>query len=90
MPRRGRNEQLVRVLRLVSELLDRNGLDLYELAERHETTTRTIRRDLEALESVGVPLLRRLGDGGRVKWSIDAEQLRARGLEALGQLARQG
>lgn len=81
--KRDRNEQLVRVLRLVNDLAARGGCDVYELAERHETTTRTIRRDLEALESVGVPLARKLSDGGRMRWWIDLDELRQRGMESL-------
>lgn len=81
--KKGRNEQLIRVLRLVSDLATRGGCDIYELAERHETTTRTIRRDLQALESVGVPLARTIADGGRVRWGIDPNELRQRGLESL-------
>lgn len=86
--KKGRNEQLVRALRLILDLGGRDGCDLYELAERYETTTRTIRRDLEALESIGVPLRRELADGGRMRWWIDVDELRRRGLESIGAVAR--
>ncbi|MFZ5444161.1 MAG: DeoR family transcriptional regulator [Myxococcota bacterium] len=86
--KKGRNEQLVRVLRLVSDLATRGGCDVYQLAERHETTTRTIRRDLAALESVGVPLKRKLSDGGRMCWWLDLDELRQRGLGSLIAVAR--
>ena len=51
-----RNAQLVRVLSILRDLDRLGGLDLYELARRHGTSVRTIRRDLEALEEVGFPL----------------------------------
>lgn len=89
MAKKGRNEQLVRVLQLVTDLLNRGGCDLYELAERHATTTRTIRRDLDALEAIGVPLRKTLSDTGRVRWSIELEELRARGLVAISNIALQ-
>ena len=87
MAKRGRNEQLVRVLQLVSDLLNRGGCDLYELAERHATTTRTIRRDLDALEVIGVPLRKTLSETGRVRWSIELSELRERGLTAVANIA---
>lgn len=88
MAKKGRNEQLVRVLQLVTDLLGRGGCDLYELAERHATTTRTIRRDLDALEAIGVPLRKTLSDTGRVRWSIELPELHARGLSALADVAQ--
>jgi predicted DNA-binding transcriptional regulator YafY len=51
-----RNTQLVRNLRILADLDRLGGVDLYELAERHGTTTRTIRRDLDALQEAGLPL----------------------------------
>jgi len=49
----GRNAQLVRALQIVTELERAGGLSLQELAENFGTSTRTIRRDLEALQSAG-------------------------------------
>lgn len=51
-----RNAQLVRLLRILADLDRLGGVDLYELAERYGTTTRTIRRDLDALQEAGLPL----------------------------------
>ena len=45
-----RNDQVVRILHLLRDLERLGGCDLYELAIHYGTTTRTIRRDLEALE----------------------------------------
>ncbi len=77
-PQAGRNEQLVRVLQLISDLARKGGCDLYELAERHGTTTRTIRRDLEAIAGAGIPLKREAGEGSRLRWSLDLDAARAR------------
>ncbi len=48
-----RNRQLERALALLSELSRNRSLTLRELADRHSTTTRTIRRDFDALRSAG-------------------------------------
>lgn len=82
-PGRGRNEQLVRVLQLLGDLSRRGGCDLYELASRYETTTRTIRRDLDALLGAGIPLKREAGEGSRLRWSLDLDSSRARELASL-------
>ncbi len=89
-PRRaaGRNEQLVRVLQLVSDLARRGGCDLYELAARYGTTTRTIRRDLDAIAGAGIPLKREAGEGSRLRWSLDLDASRARELAAIASAQR--
>lgn len=66
-----RNEQVVRVIRILRDLDRAGGSDLYELAERYGTTTRTIRRDLEAIEEAGIPLACEAGEGSRKRWRID-------------------
>ena len=48
-----RNGQLVRALRLLQDLAAGAGVPLGELALRHGTTVRTIRRDLEAIDGEG-------------------------------------
>jgi len=62
-----RNRRLIRDLTLL-RMLERSriGLTLDEMASETGVTTRTIRRDLEALEEAGVPLVR--ADGRR--WRI--------------------
>ncbi len=67
----GRNDQVVRILGLLRDLERLGGCDVYELAQRYGTTTRTIRRDLDALEASGVPLKKEPGEGSRVRWSLD-------------------
>lgn len=52
-----RNRQIVRELVLLRTLEQaRMGCTLRELALAADVTTRTIRRDLEALEEAGVPI----------------------------------
>ncbi|MFO0598700.1 MAG: DeoR family transcriptional regulator [Myxococcaceae bacterium] len=80
---RGRNEQIVRVLQLLGDLTRRDGWDLYELADRYETSTRTIRRDLDALANAGIPLKRVAGEGSRLRWCLDLESPKARELAQL-------
>jgi DeoR/GlpR family transcriptional regulator of sugar metabolism len=50
---RGRNGSLLRVLRLLRLLEQRGRWTLDQLAVRFDVTTRTVRRDLEALEAAG-------------------------------------
>lgn len=70
----GRNEQIVRVLRLLRDLDRVGGATLYELAERYGTTVRTIRRDLEALEEAGIPLRKELSpDSSKHRWLVDGD-----------------
>ncbi len=52
-----RNRQLVRTWLLLKLLRAWGGLSLAKLAEETGVTTRTIRRDLEALQDAGVPLM---------------------------------
>ncbi|MDP1823192.1 MAG: WYL domain-containing protein [Archangium sp.] len=67
----GRNDQVVRILHLLRDLERLGGCDLYELATHYGTTTRTIRRDLEALEEAGIPLKKEPGEGSKVRWALD-------------------
>jgi predicted DNA-binding transcriptional regulator YafY len=61
--------QLVRALQILRDLDRLGGVDLYELAERHGTTVRTIRRDLDALEQAGLPLVEQR-EGKRKRWQV--------------------
>jgi predicted DNA-binding transcriptional regulator YafY len=65
-----RNNQLSRTLAILRDLNCLEGVDLYELAERHGATVRTIRRDLQALQEVGFPISEEPGEGKRKKWRI--------------------
>jgi predicted DNA-binding transcriptional regulator YafY len=64
-----RNVQMIRILSIIREMDRLDGVDLYELAQRHGTNVRTIRRDFEAIEAVGLPLAEEQ-DGRRKKWRI--------------------
>lgn len=66
----GRNAQVVRILNVLRDLDQLGGMDLYELAERHGTSVRTIRRDLEALQEAGLPLGEESIDGKKKRWQI--------------------
>lgn len=60
------------MIRILRDLDRVGGSDLYELAERYGTTTRTIRRDLEAIEEAGIPITCEAGDGSRKRWRLDS------------------
>jgi predicted DNA-binding transcriptional regulator YafY len=66
----GRNAQLVRLLGILRDLDRLGGVDVYALAERHRASVRTIRRDLEALSEVGLPL-RQEQDGKKKRWFVE-------------------
>ncbi len=71
--KKGRNEQVVRILLMLRDLDRAGGCDLYELAQRYGTSVRTVRRDFEALEHAGIPLHREaVTDTLRQRWSVDA------------------
>lgn len=60
-PTKGRYRQLIRCLRMVRERsyqLDTTPEHLQALATRHRVTTRTIRRDLQALREAGYGFVR--------------------------------
>ncbi len=67
----GRNDQVVRILRLLRHLNRLGGCDVYELAQEYGTTTRTVWRDFDALEAAGLPLKREPGEGARMRFSLD-------------------
>lgn len=69
-----RNEQVVRIFRILHDLDRLGGVDLYELAERYSATTRTIRRDFDAIEAAGIPLVREgADDSARGRWRLDVD-----------------
>lgn len=74
-----RNRQLERLLELIVELSRAGGRTLKELAERHHTTTRTIRRDFDALRGVGLEV-EEDGDGASIekRWRIDSKRSSAK------------
>ncbi len=65
----GRNNQLSRALAILRDLDRLGGVDLYELAQRHGTSVRTIRRDLAALQEVGLPMVSE-STGKKKRWRM--------------------
>lgn len=64
-----RNAQLIRVLAIIRDLDRLGGVDVYELAERHGVSVRTLWRDLEAIQSAGLPLVEETA-GKRKRWRV--------------------
>src|SRR5688500_540663 len=54
----------------------RHGASIDALAEELDVTTRTIRRDLAALQEAGFPLYDERDDDGRVRWRLDGQVLK--------------
>lgn len=65
-----RTRQLQRVLRMVADLATATGATVYELAERHGVTTRTVWRDLAAIEAAGVPVVDEQGDERATRFRV--------------------
>ena len=67
-----RNDQVIRVLKIIRELSRRDGADVYQLAETFGVNTRTIKRDLAVIDYAGLPLNCEVPFGGRrKKWFIE-------------------
>jgi predicted DNA-binding transcriptional regulator YafY len=81
---KGRNAQLERVLKIIRDVSRLDGTDVYELAEKYGAAVRTIRRDLEALERLGLPLARETDpDGKKVRYRLDAKRDKLGGVASL-------
>lgn len=76
-----RNAEVIRQWTILRDLEASRRLTIDELAQRTGVTTRTIRRDLEALQSAGFPLFDELHDGKKY-WTL--EQKAFRRLDATG------
>ena len=76
-----RNAEVIRQWSILRELEGARGATIDDLAERTGVTTRTIRRDLEALQAAGFPLFDDQFDGKRY-WKL--EQKAFRRLDATG------
>jgi proteasome accessory factor B len=76
-----RNQEVIRQWRLLHALeSSRHGASIDGLASELDVTTRTIRRDLAALQEAGFALYDERTDDGRVRWRIDGQALH--GLES--------
>jgi predicted DNA-binding transcriptional regulator YafY len=75
-----RNQEVIRQWKVLHALeTSRHGVSIDGLASELDVTTRTIRRDLAALQEAGFPLYDERDDDGRVRWRIDGQVLK--GLE---------
>jgi proteasome accessory factor B len=72
-----RNQEVIRQWRVLHALeSSRHGIALDTLAKELEVTTRTIRRDLAALQEAGFPLYDAHDENGRVRWRLDGQVLK--------------
>src|SRR6266498_2902238 len=67
-----RNAEVIRQWTILRDLEASRRVTIDDLAERTGVTTRTIRRDLEALQTSGFPLFDELIDGKRY-WTLEAK-----------------
>ena len=75
-----RNQEVIRQWKVLHALeSSRHGTTIPALADELHVTTRTIRRDLAALQEAGFPLFDERDDEGRVRWRLDGDVLK--GLE---------
>jgi predicted DNA-binding transcriptional regulator YafY len=76
-----RNQEVIRQWKLLHALeSSRHGATIDGLAGDLDVTTRTIRRDLAALQEAGFALYDERDDSGRVRWRLDGQVLH--GLES--------
>jgi predicted DNA-binding transcriptional regulator YafY len=75
-----RNQEVIRQWKVLHALeSSRHGVTIDSLAQDLDVTTRTIRRDLGALQEAGFPLYDERDDDGRAHWRLDGQVLK--GLE---------
>ncbi len=72
-----RNQEVIRQWKLLHALeSSRHGASIDALSKELEVTTRTIRRDLAALQEAGFALYDERDDNGHVKWRLDGQVLK--------------
>ncbi|MBI2185744.1 MAG: transcriptional regulator [Acidobacteria bacterium] len=72
-----RNQEVIRQWKLLHALeASRHGATIQALADDLEVTTRTIRRDLAALQEAGFPLFDEHDENGRARWRLDGRVLK--------------
>jgi predicted DNA-binding transcriptional regulator YafY len=75
-----RNQEVIRQWKVLHALeSSRHGVTIDALADDVDVTTRTIRRDLAALQEAGFPLYDEHDEDGRARWRLDGHVLK--GLE---------
>src|ERR687892_1029106 len=70
-----RNAEVIRQWSILRDLESSRRVTIDDLAQRTGVTTRTIRRDLEALQSAGFPLFDESHDGKKY-WTLEAKAFR--------------
>src|SRR5688572_14421629 len=72
-----RNQEVIRQWKVLHALeSSRHGATINALADDLDVTTRTIRRDLAALQEAGFPLYDEHDEDGRARWRIDGQVLK--------------
>jgi proteasome accessory factor B len=72
-----RNQEVIRQWKVLHALeSSRHGVTIDALAGELDVTTRTIRRDLAALQEAGFPLYDEHDDDGRARWRLDGQVLK--------------
>jgi predicted DNA-binding transcriptional regulator YafY len=72
-----RNQEVIRQWKLLHALeSSRHGASIDALSKELEVTTRTIRRDLAALQEAGFALYDERDEDGRVSWRLDGQVLK--------------
>jgi len=72
-----RNQEVIRQWKVLHALeSSRHGVTIDALADDLDVTTRTIRRDLAALQEAGFPLYDERDDEGRARWRLDGQVLK--------------
>src|SRR4030095_4682455 len=75
-----RNQEVIRQWKVLHALeSSRHGATIPALADDLDVTTRTIRRDLAALQEAGFPLFDQHDEDGKGRWLLDGQILK--GLE---------
>ena len=70
VPKMARNSEVIRQWRILREVEAAHGITIRQMAELTGVTTRTIRRDLDALQEAGFALYDELYDGQK-RWKLD-------------------
>jgi predicted DNA-binding transcriptional regulator YafY len=72
-----RNQEVIRQWKLLHALdSSRHGVTIDALSRELDVTTRTIRRDLAALQEAGFALYDERDDNGRARWRLDGQVLK--------------
>ena len=73
-----RNAEVIRQWQILREVeAHRAGVTIHELARNTKVSTRTIRRDLQALQEAGFAIYDEGGENETKRWKLDAQPFRA-------------